>query len=353
MISKNNRAFFTRELMLWNTYHNDRSMPWKGEKDPYRIWLSEIILQQTRVEQGWDYYNKFIQKFPTISHLAKASDDTIFKMWEGLGYYSRCKNLIATARVIHEELQGRFPNTYQQIIGLKGVGSYTASAIASFAFNLPHAVVDGNVNRVLSRFFGIETPIDTTKGKALFAELAQQLLPLESPGPYNQALMDFGATICKPQLPLCATCVLQTQCIAFKTSRQQELPVKEKKLLKKSRWFYYLVMENKGQVLIHKRIAKDIWQNLHEFYLLEAAEAWDKAEILSQLAQYQLSLRHPEDISKPYKQQLTHQTIHAVFILVETPPQIPPGMQPVSFAAIKKLAFPRLINSYLEDKKWK
>ncbi|MCY7291511.1 MAG: A/G-specific adenine glycosylase, partial [Ferruginibacter sp.] len=207
-ISMNNsrkRKFFTENLMLWNNKYNRRTMPWKGEKDPYKIWLSEIILQQTRVEQGLEYYNRFLIKYPKVELLAVADENEVFKLWEGLGYYSRCKNLIVSARIIAFNYDGIFPNKYEDILKLKGVGPYTCAAIASFAFNLPHAVVDGNVLRVIARFFGIDTPIDSIKGKKVFNTLAQTLMDTVSPALYNQAIMDFGATICKPQLPLCST----------------------------------------------------------------------------------------------------------------------------------------------------
>lgn len=354
MISKNNKVFFTQNLLHWNNDSNHRSMPWKGEKDPYKIWLSEIILQQTRVEQGWDYYKKFIKKFPRIKDLALAKDDVVFKMWEGLGYYSRCRNLLATARVIQDELKGKFPSDYHDIIKLKGVGSYTASAIASFAFDLPYAVVDGNVNRVLSRFFGIDEPIDSTRGKAQFAELAQQLLEVDAPGIYNQAIMDFGAVVCKPQLPLCETCPLQSRCFAFKANLQSQLPVKSKKLVKKNRWFYYLVLAQKDKVLVRQRVSKDIWQGLHEFQLLETNTKLNAGQLNSELLLHGNPIKNiTTAISKEYKQQLTHQTVHATFIELPMPPEIPAGMQITSLARLKKLAFPRLINSYLEDKGWK
>lgn len=204
-------------------------MPWKGEKDPYKIWLSEIILQQTRVEQGLSYYNNFIKTFPDIQQLAKAKDEKIFKLWEGLGYYTRCRNLIASARFVAKEKKGKFPDSYEEIKALKGVGPYTAAAISSFAFNLPHAVVDGNVFRVLARVFGIDKPTDTTEGKKYFTQLAEELLDKKRPGLYNQAIMDFGAMICKPASPLCATCCFKKHCIAFQRDRINELPVKEKK----------------------------------------------------------------------------------------------------------------------------
>ena len=190
-------------------------MPWKGEKDPYRIWLSEIILQQTRVEQGLSYYNNFIRTFPDIHKLAKAQDTTIFKLWEGLGYYTRCRNLIATARYISKELKGKFPSSYEDILALKGIGPYTAAAISSFAFNLPHAVVDGNVFRVLARIFGIDIPVDSAAGKNFFTILANELLDAKQPGLFNQAIMDFGAVQCKPAAPLCTTCVFKKTCAAF------------------------------------------------------------------------------------------------------------------------------------------
>ena len=205
-------------------------MPWKGEKDPYKIWLSEIILQQTRVEQGWDYYLKFIKAFPTVKHLATAPEAQVFKLWEGLGYYSRCKNLIATAKIIHQQYKNVFPSTYNEILALKGIGPYTAAAIASFAFNLPYAVVDGNVLRVMARMFGVRQPIDSTRGKALLTSLANELLDKQLPGIYNQAIMDFGAVICKPALPLCGECILNKHCIAYISRTVNLLPVKEKKI---------------------------------------------------------------------------------------------------------------------------
>jgi A/G-specific adenine glycosylase len=210
----NKCRFFREKLMGWHLESNKREMPWKGEKDPYRIWLSEIILQQTRVEQGWAYYERFLKKFPNISALARASDQVVLKCWEGLGYYTRCRNLIHTARYIAFERNGLFPSTYDEIIQLKGVGPYTAAAIASFAFNQPHAVVDGNVFRVLARYHGLSTPIDRPEGKKLFQSLAQGSLDKDQPGQYNQALMDLGATVCKPQSPNCADCPLRKNCTA-------------------------------------------------------------------------------------------------------------------------------------------
>jgi A/G-specific adenine glycosylase len=210
MENHEHEKYFAAALLHWHSKDNTRDMPWKGEKDPYKIWLSEIILQQTRVEQGLSYYRRFVDAFPTISALATANETKVFKLWEGLGYYSRCKNLIATAKKINNEFGAVFPDQYQDILQLKGVGPYTAAAIASFAFDLPHAVLDGNVFRVLARYFGVAIPIDSTRGRHYFTQLANQLLDKRRPGIYNQALMDFGALVCKPQSPLCRQCPLKT-----------------------------------------------------------------------------------------------------------------------------------------------
>lgn len=348
------QRYFVQQLLLWNTEQNDRAMPWKGEKDPYKIWLSEIILQQTRVEQGLDYYNRFIATFPNVHLLAAAGEDQVFKLWEGLGYYSRCKNLIASARHISSVLGGKFPDSYENIRSLKGVGPYTAAAIASFAFNLPHAVVDGNVYRVLSRFFGIETPIDSTEGKATFSSLAGKLLPQKTPGIYNQALMDFGAVICKPKAPQCNTCLLSKQCNALASGRVDQLPVKEKSIIKKTRWLYYFIADYKGKVYVRKRGAKDIWENLYEFILIEDKPALTITELLESAAlkdifgQQALGIQH---ISGVYRQQLTHQTICGQFFKVKLAQK--PASNAYETVALKdldQLPFPKFITQYLRDK---
>ncbi len=265
-----NKKFFFEILIKWNRNENKREMPWKGEKDPYKIWISEIILQQTRVQQGLAYYNRFIKTWPNVKSLAKADEQKVYKLWEGLGYYSRCRNLIATAKYINNELGGRFPEKYENILSLKGVGDYTAAAIASFAFNLPYAVVDGNVFRVLSRFFGIEIPVDTTEGKKLFKALANELIDKKNPAEYNQAIMDFGAIVCKPLLPLCSECPLQKKCIAFQKKLVNVLPLKQKSINTRQRFFNYLQVEHKNKIYVNQRTGKDIWQNLHEFILIES-----------------------------------------------------------------------------------
>jgi A/G-specific adenine glycosylase len=346
-------AQFTRILMDWNRRKNTREMPWKGEKDPYRIWLSEIILQQTRVEQGWNYYNNFISKYPGIAKLAAAPDQEVFKLWEGLGYYNRCRNLLFTARQIQKERKGSFPDTYEDILALKGVGPYTAAAISSFAFNLPHAVVDGNVFRVLARFYGVSEPIDTTRGKQVFTELAEQALDKKRPGLYNQAIMDFGAVVCKPVAPACRICPLQPHCRAYAEGTVNQLPVKEKNLQRKTRWFYYFLFEVKGKVCVHQRAAKDIWQGLFEFYLFEAPEQlrWDEQAVHNWLEeQMGIPGGGTVKIAPVSVQQLTHQQIKGQFIRVslQQRPAFLKKYQWQPVPALRELPFPKFITQHLE-----
>ena len=346
--------FFTENLLNWNSTHNARIMPWKGERNPYRIWLSEIILQQTRVEQGLEYYNRFIAQYPTVGLLAAAPENDVFKLWEGLGYYSRCRNLIASARYIAFELGGNFPDSYEEILKMKGVGPYTAAAISSFAYNLPHAVVDGNVLRVLARFFGIDLPADSNEGKKYFTELAQSLLDTGAPALYNQAIMDFGATICKPQLPLCNICPLQKECTAFNNNLISKLPVKEKKLKKKNRYFYYIIAEFEDKIYVRKRVEKDIWQNLFEFKLFEKQEKISVDELLAsdELKNFAGKQFKVISISDFYKQQLTHQLIEGVFIqiLLSAPP-VNDELTGIEKNKIATLAFPRFMTRFFEENK--
>lgn len=329
-------------------------MPWKGEKDPYKIWISEIILQQTRVQQGIVYYNRFIQAFPDIASLATANEIEVYKLWEGLGYYSRCKNLVATARLIHEDFSGIFPGNYETILSLRGIGNYTASAIASFAFNLPYAVLDGNVFRVLSRFFGCETEINTTKGKQFYSKLANELLDKKRPAEFNQAIMDFGAVICKPALPLCSECPLQGKCVAFIKNKVAELPKNSKISMQKERFFNYFIIESKEQVYVKKRTEKDIWQNLFEFILIETKTWLEESEILVNeqfLSIVNSNIFEVKAISKKVSQKLTHQKITGRFIHIEIKTPLTMG----NYLAIEKrelvsLPFPKLITGYLKDK---
>ncbi len=343
--------FFTKTLLDWNEKSNSREMPWKYEKDPYKIWLSEIILQQTRVEQGWDYYNRFVKKFPTVQKLASAKEAEVFKLWEGLGYYNRCKNLITTAKNIAQDLDGIFPNTYEGLLSLKGIGPYTAAAIASFAYNLPHAVVDGNVTRVLSRFFGIPTPIDSSSGKKEFPVLAQTLLDKKFPGIYNQSIMDFGATICKPKLPLCKNCMMSKNCVAFQENKVNELPVKSKSIIVKERWFYYLVASYKDKTYIRKRVQQDIWQNLYEFILIEE-DSFHFVEDIIKSNKYKAIVSSKAELIKCSalcKQKLTHQTIHCIFIHLKLhQPLSMEGLELKDDKGMKKIAFPRLITNYFK-----
>lgn len=344
---------FTADLLRWNELKNDRSMPWKGEKDPYKIWLSEIILQQTRVEQGLSYYEKFVHHFPTITDLANADDEKVFKLWEGLGYYSRCKNLLATARIIAYEKQGVFPDKYKDIIQLKGIGPYTAAAIASFAFNEPHAVVDGNVQRVISRYFGINTPIDTTEGKKMYQQLADALLDQENPAVYNQAIMDFGATVCKPQLPLCNECFLKNDCQALALNVVKTLPVKEKALLKKQRFFHYFILQYEEGVYIRKRTGKDIWENLYEFILLESPVEYDLQQVKNEFAALiQHNVTETVGSSKVFKQTLTHLTVYGQFhrLKVNEPLKDLSAYECVPLDRLRLYPWPKLIQQFFQEK---
>jgi len=347
-----NRSF-TRLLLRWNREKNKRQMPWKGEKDPYKIWLSEIILQQTRVEQGIEYYHRFVQKFPGITQLARANDKLIFKLWEGLGYYSRCRNLISTARLISQDLDGRFPTTFNELRQLRGVGPYTAAAISSFAFNLPHAVIDGNVSRVLARVFGVKKPVDSTEGKKIIAALAGELLDKNYPGVYNQAIMDFGAIVCKPLAPLCSNCVFKKICLAFRNDLVKELPLKSKRIIIKERWFYYLVLSEENRVIIQQRNAKDIWNQLYEFPMIERDEVIKIEDILQEAAELGwLKNKKYEviDISPAYKQRLSHQLINARFIQIKLKGKanLNKGQLLLTTTQLSKFPFPRLINHYLK-----
>ncbi|HEU5168186.1 MAG TPA: A/G-specific adenine glycosylase [Chitinophagaceae bacterium] len=343
---------FPALLLQWNSHKNTRKMPWKGEKDPYKIWLSEIILQQTRVEQGLKYYEKFIAAFPDINKLAVAKDQKIYKLWEGLGYYSRCKNLIETARFISKKLNRKFPNEFKDILSLKGVGNYTASAIASFAYDLPYAVVDGNVFRVLSRVFGIKKPIDSTEGKKLFSQLAFELLDKKQPGTYNQALMDFGAVICKPQNPHCNNCILRNHCFAFENDWVNKLPVKEKKIKITTRWFNYLVIEYKEKIYLKKRTANGIWKNLYEFALIETSNDASVKRLLAKAEKEKILKKDSYKIlsvSQLYCQQLSHQKIMGRFIKLTLKKQLNiPGFKAIPLKQRLRYAFPRLINAYFE-----
>lgn len=343
---KINRQFGER-LLQWHEQANQRTMPWKGEKDPYKIWLSEIILQQTRVEQGLAYYEKFTAHYPTVQDLANTPDPQVFKEWEGLGYYNRCKNLLATARKVVKDNAGLFPAKYTDLLALKGIGPYTAAAISSFAYNQPYAVVDGNVYRVLSRVYGIDTPIDSAPGKELFNALATQSLVNAQPALYNQAIMDFGATVCKPGKPVCKTCSMQSFCAAYQTGQVNKLPVKEKILKKRVRHLSWILLESGGRFYVQERTGSDIWQHLHEFYLMETPTNpnWD-IQMLKQTLEWQLGDAPTQvNLINQGSQQLTHQKIvgnfyHAQF---KSRPKTLKGKNWLTSKAIQQLAFPKLL----------
>ena len=328
---------FTTALLRWFR-ENGRELPWRQTRDPYAIWLSEIILQQTQVKQGWAYWERFMRRWPTVADLAAATEDEVLREWQGLGYYSRARNLLAAAHQIVAD--GGFPTTFAGLKALKGVGDYTAAAIGSIAFDLPVAVVDGNVYRVLSRHFGIATPINTTEGKKEFATLAQALLP-ERPqcngvaATYNQAIMDFGATVCTPQSPHCETCPLMESCVAFRESRVAALPVKLKTLKVKERHFTYIYIRCKGMTAIHRRPVGDIWQGLYEPWLTTEPPC---GAIL---------------LRRNQKHVLTHRVLFADFYLWETDerPPLPADYFWIREQDIEQYGVPRLIELLLEQLK--
>ena len=340
---------FASTLLDWFR-ENGRELPWRQTHDPYSVWLSEIILQQTQVKQGWDYWERFMHRWPTVEDLAAATEDEVLREWQGLGYYSRARNLHHAARQI--VALGHFPDTIEEIKQLKGVGDYTAAAIGSIAFGLPAAVVDGNVYRVLSRHFGIDTPINTTEGKKLFAALAQeQLLPAlnregQGAGLYNQAIMDFGAIQCTPQSPRCDDCPLMETCSAFREGRVGELPVKQKTLVVKERHLTYIYIRCNGETAIHRRGPGDIWQGLWEPLLIEQEslniEDWLRDHFHSSTFNLQL-------IAQGVKHVLTHRVIYADFWLWETNgrPALPDDYFWIKETELDRYAVPRLIENLL------
>jgi A/G-specific adenine glycosylase len=338
---------FRKRLISWYL-ENNRPLPWSKTHDPYSIWLREVILQQTRVEQGASYYQKFLNHYPTIVDLANSSLEEVFKDWEGLGYYSRAKNLHKTAQIVRDDYNGIFPRVYEEILSLKGIGEYTAAAISSFAYNEPYSVLDGNVFRVLSRYFGIDYPIDTTLGKKYFKKLAQECLDISQPAQYNQAIIDFGAVICKPAQPLCNNCPFSSECKALNENRILELPVKSKKIIKKNRYFNYLVLSHQGKIYIQQRIEKDIWQFLFQFPNVEFNDQLlSKEELMKELS---FSVSYIRE-SKIFLQTLTHRKIHAKFFEIECLDCIPPNdWILVSKEELNNYGFPKIIKDYLTEK---
>ncbi len=351
-LPKMNKSFAAL-LLKWHKDENRREMPWKGEKNPYYIWLSEIILQQTRVEQGLPYFLRFKQKYPTVKQLAKAKEDEVMKLWQGLGYYSRARNLHETAKNIQQNFKGIFPGTFDELKKLKGVGDYTAAAIASFAFGEKKAVVDGNVIRVLARVFGIETAFDTTKGKKKFAQLAQELIDENNPAVYNQAIMDFGGVVCSPKNPKCEDCPFHKICIAKNHALIEQLPYREKRTKIKNRYFNYLLIKSDKEIVIQKRTGKDIWKNLYELPMIETSKPLKKKihEVVAEhLNTKDFSI---ESASKEISQMLSHRKIHFRFIEIELKDFKSFSLgntQKVKLKSISKYAFPKTIHLFLEQK---
>jgi len=340
--------FIGTELVKWYR-KNKRALPWRDTKNPFYIWLSEIILQQTRVEQGLPYYNAFVKKFPTVQKLAAAKEDEVLKLWQGLGYYTRARNLHLAAKIIVQQYKGVFPSTYKEVLALPGIGEYTAAAICSFAYNMPYAVVDGNVFRFLSRLFSIETEINSTQGKKEFTLLAQELLLPKNPGTFNQAIMEFGSQICKPSLPACPVCIFNTTCTAFANQLVDQLPVKKRYKEVKTRYFYYFLLEDEnGYYYAQQRLNKDIWQGLYELYLIKSDKPIPTKLLLADknlnrlTGEFTLWDKHSLSI----KHQLSHQLIHARFYHLKTTKAINRKYRKTSGELIT-LAWPRLLHKYL------
>ena len=344
------KMVFSKILNSWYSI-NKRSLPWRETKDPYCIWLSEIILQQTQIKQGLPYYESFVETFPTVFHLANAPEGDILKLWQGLGYYSRARNLHSAANYIVNELNGHFPKTYKELLKLKGVGDYTASAIASFCFNEIEAVVDGNVYRVLSRYFGITTPINSSKGAKEFKQLAQDLIDKEHPAEFNQAIMEFGAVQCKPQNPNCDICPFKSSCVAFQKKRISELPVKIKIAKAKKRYFNFLVFLSKDdKTLLERRENKGIWQNLYQFPLLETQKNITFKECSILLKDHHLLkdvsfelLQYNNDV---IVHKLSHQHLYTNFWIINIDNYLADGI-PIDH--VSNYAVPVLIGNFIED----
>ncbi len=347
--------FIHDTLINWFA-ENRRDLPWRHNPTPYQVWLSEIILQQTRVNQGWDYYLRFVEKWPTVNDLANATEEEVLKMWQGLGYYSRARNLHQCAKQIVEQHGGQFPADFEKLKQLKGIGDYTAAAIASIAFDLPHAVVDGNVYRVLSRLFDIDTPININEGQTVFAKIADDLLNREQPGLHNQAMMEFGALQCTPKTPNCLLCPLQAQCLAFANQTVMQRPVKLQKLKVTTRYFNYLVFRIEGNVYLHKRSGNDIWKNLYDFPCIESENPMTVEEVIASEKFQQLIENKSFTIIKTsptFTHKLTHRTIIAQFIEIKLEEKLLRIETNDLFLAretdLGNFPIPRLIDLYLNN----
>ena len=324
---------FARTLLAWYE-ENKRSLPWRGEHDPYKIWVSEIILQQTRVQQGWDYYLRFIDTFPDVQALAHAEEEEVLRVWQGLGYYSRARNMHCAAQQIIIQHKGRFPNTYEEIRALKGIGDYTAAAISSIAFTLPYPAVDGNVLRIISRIFGICEDISQNSTRKKITTLCEKLIDADCPGTFNQAMMDFGATLCTPQNPHCETCPFAKKCYALRQNMTDILPVKKNNIVKKERHFHYVCYVYNNSIILEKRTAKDIWQNMYQFPLIETATSTPPLKKTPVLV---------------LKEILSHQIIFANFYIksIRKSPKLKAGQLIVNIDDINKYPMPKIMVEFL------
>ncbi len=344
---------FSKVLIGWYA-KNKRDLPWRGISDPYPVWLSEVILQQTRVDQGMSYYLKFLKLFPTVQHLAAATEDEVLKAWQGLGYYSRARNLHATAKTISNDFEGIFPNNSKALEKLKGIGPYTAAAIASFCFGEKSPVIDGNVYRVLTRLYGITEPVDTASGRIRLQQLAEKLIDAKYPGTYNQAIMEFGATHCTPHQPQCETCPFANFCVALKTESVQFFPVKEKKTLVKELYLYYFHISYRKEIYLHRRTKGGIWKGLYDFPHVESQTELDIKNVIKLfLAEHELAATSiVKQMSEEFIHVLSHRKIKARFVSLELKQRWmkpPENVFAVSQSKLEEYGVPRLIEKFFES----
>jgi A/G-specific adenine glycosylase len=345
-----NMLGFSNTLIKWY-YQNKRELPWRETRDPYKIWVSEIILQQTRVEQGLPYYHRFIEAFPTVSDLARAESDYVLRLWQGLGYYSRARNMQQAAIYVMEQLDGRFPENFTLLLAMKGVGRYTAAAIASFAYGECVPVVDGNVQRVLARLFGVQDDVLLPKTFRLFEQIALAHIPENDPATFNQAIMEFGSQYCVPNRPNCADCIFKTACYAYENDMVSKLPVKLKKTKVRQRYFHYAILVQGNTIAMQKRQAKDIWQGLYEFVLLEHSHFLEFSELVERWSSMGIVNYTLDKESVEYTHLLSHQKLHVKFYVMrlnKNSTAIPDGFTYFSVQEVADLAKPVLLLNFLE-----
>lgn len=343
--------YFSQKVVEWYLKHK-RNLPWRTTTDPYKVWLSEIILQQTRVRQGLPYYHQFVKKFPTIRKLAQATEQSVLRTWQGLGYYSRARNLHQCARIITRQYRGKFPDNYTDLLALPGIGPYTAAAIASICYDQPVAVVDGNVFRVLARIFGIHDPVNSTLGKQRFAAQANALIDKTRPALFNQAMMEFGALYCTPKNPVCSDCTFNQHCVAYAGNLQTHLPVKTNKQATRNRFFNYLVFRQGNSLFMKKRVGNDIWKGLYDFYLIESSGLTPIKSLFNKINKRLASLAKRDDrymVSSVYKHVLSHQVVFARFVVINDPPDPTLQLKKFGIKTIEKLPKPVLISRFLRE----